>query len=170
MLRNIENQNSVALILSDLNIGLVVAAGSAIAHDLRLRERLLEMPREEFPGRPMLGKRPADPQPDTKRTYPGGGLTDAAATSAAESASASPASARESPLCSLGIRQRFPRTVISAIGAARRSRSRQAGVERGWPNRCVVRQSYPANCSGYRLPQQIGLVVGGFVPESQILS
>ena len=109
MLRNIENQNSVALILSDLNIGLVVAAGSAIAHDLRLRERLLEMPREEFPGRPMLGKRPADPQPDTKRSYPGGGLTETAATTAA-SASASPSLRAESPLCSLGIQTRFPRT------------------------------------------------------------
>ena len=47
MLRNNENQNSVALILADLNIGLV-ATGSAIAHDLRLRERLLDMPMEEF--------------------------------------------------------------------------------------------------------------------------
>ncbi len=73
MLRNTQKLNSVALILSDLNIGLVAGINSAISHGLHLRERLHEMPMEEFPGCPMLGKRPADFQPDTFCTYPGGG-------------------------------------------------------------------------------------------------
>jgi hypothetical protein len=103
--------NSVALILSDLNIGLVAGTGSAIAHDLRLRERLLEMPMEEFPGQPMLGKRPADPQPDTTFTYPGGGFADSADTlRAAESASASPMACAESAIYSPGIKQHAART------------------------------------------------------------
>lgn len=112
MLRNIENLNSVALILSDINIGVVVAAGSAIAHDLRLRERLHEMPMEEFPGQPMLGKRPTDPQPDTKskRSYPGGGYAMSTETlRSVATATASPSLRAESPLCSLGIQQRFSR-------------------------------------------------------------
>ncbi len=137
MLRNIENQNSVALILSDLNIGLVVAAGSAISHDLRLRERLLEMPMEEFPGRPMLGKRPSDPQPDTKRTYPGGGWAETAATTAA-SASASPRLRAESPLCSLGIQTHFPLTLDQ-----RHWRRSQVSVASG---RCGDGMAQPVCC------------------------
>ncbi|MCA9072840.1 MAG: hypothetical protein KDA84_28145 [Planctomycetaceae bacterium] len=110
MLRNIENLNSVALILSDLNIGLVAATGSA-AHDLRLRERFLDLSMEEFPGRPMLGKRPADPMPDTKRTYPGGGGPDCADTLCpATSASARTSERRETAMCSTGIHQRCPKT------------------------------------------------------------
>ena len=102
MLRNTENLNSVALILSDLNIGLV-ATGSAIAHDLYLRERLHQMPMEEFPGQPLLGKRPDD-QPDTKPTYPVGGTADFAETFCpAETATASPSERAESAPCSLGI-------------------------------------------------------------------
>jgi hypothetical protein len=100
------------LILSDANIG-VVAAGSAIAQDLRLRERLHEMPMEEFPGQPMLGKRPTPTQPDTKakRTYPTGGTSLAADTlRSACRASASPSYRAESPLYSLGIERRFSRT------------------------------------------------------------
>jgi hypothetical protein len=98
------------LILSDANIG-VVAAGSAIAQDLRLRERLHEMPMEEFPGDPMLGKRPTDPQPDTKakRLYPGGGNTPTTDT-LRSAASASPSPRAESALYSLGIQQCSPRT------------------------------------------------------------
>jgi hypothetical protein len=111
MLRNTENLNSVALILSDLNIGLVVGTGSAIAHDLHLRERLHEMPMEEFPGQPMLGKRPADPQPDATMTYPGGGFADSADTlRAAASASASPTARAESAIYSPGIKQHTART------------------------------------------------------------
>ena len=110
MLRNIDNQNSVALILADLNIGLV-ATGSAVAHDLRLRERLLDMPMEEFPGCPMLGKRPAKSQPDTKRTYPGGGMTaDADTLRAADSASAAPSEPGQTAMCSPGIHQRIAQT------------------------------------------------------------
>ncbi len=110
MLRNTENMNSVALILSDINIGLVVATGSAIAHDLRLRERLHEMPMEEFPGRPMLGKRPADPQPDTN-TYPGGGVSDCPDTSCVStSSSVSPSEPAESQECSQRILKRFSQT------------------------------------------------------------
>jgi hypothetical protein len=112
MSRNIQNQNSVALILADLNIGLV-ATGSAVAHDLRLRDRLLDLPMEEFPGRPMLGKRPADPQPDTKRkrTYPGGGVTaDADTLRAAEAASATTSEPGQSAMCSQRIHPRIAQT------------------------------------------------------------
>lgn len=113
MSRNTQNLNSVALILSDLNIGLVAGTGSAMTHDLRLRERLLDLPMEEFPGQPLLGKRPADPQPDAKPTYPGGGFADCADTfCAAQSASASPSERAESALHSPGIQQRFPRTAM----------------------------------------------------------
>ncbi len=101
MLRNIENLNSVALILSDLNIGVVVGTGSAIAHDLHLRERLLDMPMEEFPGQPLLGKRPDDTQPDTTdEMYPAGGLADFAGRfRPADAASARPSRRAEGAPC-----------------------------------------------------------------------
>ncbi len=126
MLRNIENLNSVALILSDLNIGVVVAAGSAIAHDLRLRERLQDMPMEEFPGQPMLGKRPTDPQPDTKskRSYPGGGHTRIADTlRSASAASASPTCRAESAPHSLRMQPHFSRASHQRHQHWRRSRA-----------------------------------------------
>lgn len=131
MLRNTENLNSVALILSDRNIGLV-ATGSAIAHDLRLRERLLDLPMEEFPGRPMLGKRPADPQPDTKPTYPGGGETDDADTlCSAETASASPSEDAESEMCSTRIHRSFHGAVQQRRQHWRRSQVSSVSVRTG---------------------------------------
>lgn len=140
MLRNIENLNSVALILSDLNIGLVAATGSA-AHDLRLRERLLEMSMEEFPGRPMLGKQP-DPKPDTKRTYPGGGLTDCADTLCpAESVSARTPEPAASAMCSPGIHQRSPQSQRQRHQHWRRS----SGVSGSSRDGVVV----PVSCSAF---------------------
>ncbi len=148
MLRNIENLNSVALILSDLNIGVVVAAGSAIAHDLRLRERLHEMPMEEFPGQPMLGKRPTDPQPDTKakRTYPGGFTETAETLRSAESASASPNPRAESAPYSLGIQKHSSRASHQCQQHWRRSRV-QVAVNRSWDG-VVAPVCCPAVVSG----------------------
>jgi hypothetical protein len=130
-LRNIQNLNSVALIPSDLIIGLV-AADSAVAHDLRLRERLLDMPMEEFPGSPMLGKRPADPQKDTKRTYPTGGKPETAATLCpAESATASPSERGPSEMCSSGIHHRSARTQHQRHQSWRGARVSQSSVRSG---------------------------------------